>query len=236
MAVLPGLFGIVSGVDSAIQQSIMRSDALSSRANSYVDLLNSFNAGQNTLDNQETRFLSAQQPLGTPLAERFNNIAQSTTNPFVISQALAQQQSIQPLLALSALQNNTFARNQGLPTNIPDLTSSGFFGANPAFQQQFNQGLLDVIRTNNAPLNAGSLGEVAGSNVQQQLQLLRERQAERREIERDKRIQEAMKANAELRKQLAQQQRASIPRTTGQSVEGIPTTNSLILPLARPGG
>lgn len=154
---LPGLFDFTTGVNSAIAQERARFQNDSLEAASFVDQLNAFNTGLNTNDNLQFRRDFASQPEGTSILDRFTNISQNTSNPFVLNQAAVQGNALAPLLAQSSLSNPFFAQSQGLPTTAQGALDQGLLGFNPIFQQQFNQQIPSVLAQGNPGVDTASL-------------------------------------------------------------------------------
>lgn len=171
---LPGLFDFTRGVDSGIAQQSARANASANEALSFVAQLNAFNTAQNTNDNLEFRRGFAEQPQGTSILDRFSNVAQNTSNPFALNQAVTQQQSLAPLLALGAAQNPQFGAQQGIPSDPNQALQQLLFGANPFFQQQANQGIQQTLATNNPQLSATQVGGQVQSAAMMEIEHARE--------------------------------------------------------------
>jgi len=223
---LPGLFNFTTGVDSAINQQSLRANAASNEALSFVNQLNAFNTALNTNDNLEFRRDFAQQPQGTNILDRFTNIASQTNNPFTLNQAVTQQQSLAPLLALNAVQNPFFAQQQGLPNTAQGALNQGFLGFNPIFQQQSNQQIQDLLAFSNQAPSAPALGAAYQQAQLQALQNqgnLENQQALERERERNRQQQQEIDKLTRLNSQA----RASTPNTAA------PTNPTSNLPMTR---
>ena len=226
---LPGLFNIPVGVDSAIAQRNNRAVASGNEALSFIQQLNAFNTSLNTNDNLQFRQDFAQQPQGTSILDRFTNIASNTSNPFNLNQAVTQQQSLAPLLALGAVQNPLFATQQGLPNTTQGALGRGLLGFQPIVDQQFNQQLQQLLAFSNQAPTASTLGETFQQAQLQQLQNQAEvvnQQALERERERTR--QQAREIEELRRKQ--SQATPSTPNSSNLNTPAVPTVQ---LPLTR---
>ena len=132
---LPGLQGLTVGIDSAIGTRARRTNAATSE---FLDLLNARRAGILDNDDLEFRRSFAEQPSSTSVLERYDNILNNTTNPFVGTQAAIAQAGAAPLLAQRAIQNPAFGVAQGLPTQVNPALQSALFGVQPILDQQAN--------------------------------------------------------------------------------------------------
>lgn len=171
---LPGLFDFSTGRNAAV--TLQNNQAITSRneALSFVEQLNALNTSLNTNDNLQFRNEFAQQDPNASILDRFSNIAATTQNPFLLSQAVTQQQALAPLLALNSVQNPFFGQQQGLPTTPQGALNQGLLGFNPIFQQQQNALALQTLAQNNPQLNAAQFGDQAAQTntlalLQQQL-------------------------------------------------------------------
>ena len=227
---LPGLFDFTTGVSSAINQQNNRAIASQNESLSFVNQLNAFNQALNTNDNLEFRQDFAQQPQGTSILDRFSNIAAQTNNPFTLNQAVTQQQSLAPLLALSAQQNPFFGQQQGLPTTPQGALNQGLLGFNPQFQQQANLGILQALGTNNLAPQAGVNAELYGTAQLQAIENQRIAQAQQAQRDAEQRANDIQKQLNDLQKR----QNAAVP-TTPNTAGANPNaaTSTLGLPLTR---
>lgn len=164
---LPGLFDFSSGVTSAINQNTGRLVNQGMVTSNYLDTLNAFNASMNTNDNLELRQGFAQQPAGTSILDRFSNVAQQSTNPFAVNQAVTAGSALSPLLGLTALQNPLFAASQRLPSTFGAQVNAGLQGGQAIARQDFNAQLPQFLGQNNAAPDIGQILQMF-MNTQQQ--------------------------------------------------------------------
>lgn len=149
---IPGLQSLASGIDSAIGTRARRNNATVSE---FLDNLQARRAGILDNDDLEFRRNFAEQPLGTPQLNRFDNILNTTTNPFVGAQALIAQAAAAPLLAQRGLQNPAFGQAQGLPNTTQGIIQNGFLGFQPILDQQANAQRLNILNQAPALQNTG---------------------------------------------------------------------------------
>ena len=228
---LPGLFNFTTGRTSAIQQRALGAQADSAEANAFVNQLNAFNTGLNTNDNLEFRQDFANQPQGTNILDRFSNIAQNTTNPFNLTQAIVQQQALAPLLALSGIQNPFFAQQQGLPSTPQGAIDNASFGLRPILQQQQNANIQSLLATNNPALNPNTFAQGAEQATSLALQGQAIQAVEQRAAAAEQRAQEAQRLLTESIQRISQStataaNTASAPASTANLVpiEATPAT------------
>ena len=226
---LPGLFDFTTGVSSAINQQSLRANAASNEALSFVNQLNAFNTALNTNDNLEFRQDFANQPQGTSILDRFSNIASQTNNPFNLSQAVTQQQSLAPLLALNAQQNPFFAQQQGIPGTPQGALNAGFLGFNPQFQQQANLGIQQALQTNNGTPDVRQFANLAGQTQMQAIENQRVAQAQQ-QLENERRRAQDLQ---EQLNRIQKQQNAATPTTANTAAATTPAATALALPISR---
>lgn len=220
---LPGLFDFTTGRASATKQSILQNEDTLGKTNSFVGLLNAFNASQATNDDLEFRALSERQPEGTNILDRFSNVAQTSTNPNVTARAAIQGNALAPLLATTAVQNPQFAQQQGLPNTPQGALEQLYFGGTPFFQNQFNQNSLEQLSRFNPNISAAGTGAALGAaelaeirraeneRLQNELNQIRQQQAAENER---KRAEEQQRRNNQA-KQLSTIEQPAITQGTG---------------------
>lgn len=229
---LPGLFDFTTGVSSAINQQNNRAVASGNEALSFVNQLNAFNQALNTNDNLEFRQDFASQPDGTSILDRFTNIATQTNNPFTLNQAVTQQQSLAPLLALTAAQNPFFAQQQGLPSTAQGALQGSYLGFQPQFQQQRNLDILRALGTNNLAPNASQNADVFGQAQLQAIENQRIAQAQQAQRDAEKRANDIQKQLNDVQRR----QNATTPTTpnTASANLGLPDINFRRPPTIQP--
>jgi len=223
---LPGLFNFPVGVSSAIEQRNNRAITSNNEALSFVNLLNAFNRSLETNDALEFRrdFADTQ---GTSILDRFNSIATNTNNPNILSQSVNQQQTLAPLLALSAVQNPLFGQQQGLPTTATGALNQGLLGFQPIFDRQNNAQIQQLLNFSNQAPQAGALSAQYQASQLQAIENDRVRLAQEAQLAADKR-------SADLQKQLDRlQKKQSQAATTSANTASQQNSAVTNLPLTR---
>jgi hypothetical protein len=229
VAVLPGLFDFSTGRDSAINQLNNTAVADSNRARSFVDILNAFNTGLNTSDNLEFRQGFQNQPQGTSILDRLDNFAGATSNPFALTQAVAQRAAITPLVSAAAINNPAFGAQQGLATTVNPAINSLGFGINPYLQQQANLQIQQALALNNPQLAPGTFAGTAASATAQEFGNQAEAAQQQREIDYQNRIKELERLVTQQSQQALQAQQNQTPTvgsTAGKPIQA-PTRSTL---------
>lgn len=214
---LPGLFDFTAGRASATTQRNNQAIADGNQAQSFVQQLNALNTSLNTNDNLQFRNAFAQQDPGTSILDRFNNIASTTNNPFLLNQAVTQQQSLAPLLALSGLQSPNFGIQQGLPNTAQGALTQGLLGFQPIFDQARNQNILQTLATNNPALNAPQFGGQAESTTALGLLSQQLQQAQQQNQQQAQEIADFRRRSAEANAASQQNNSALNPTSTNFS-------------------
>lgn len=160
---LPGLQGLPVGIDSAIGTRARRTNAATSE---FLDLLNARRAGILDNDDLEFRRQFAEQPSTVSTLERFDNVINGSTNPFVTTQATIAQAGLTPLLAQRAIQNSQFAAAQGLPNTVQQAIPGAFFGIQPILDQSANAQRQAIFAQAPALSDGSFQGTAQGTLVQ----------------------------------------------------------------------